>query len=343
MQKFPIQFRLDGEETPYCKELLSKTWYLDNLDDARRLYEIRCLQALIGVDTESFAHKYFMHSIDKFDELANLKDYFDEKEFYEKQPDLKQYYKGDVLSKDNNSNKTIVVLSHRGHWAYSLYNNTSLENYRHPEYHYLTKNEDYNYISFFEDETRSYPNPILEPSSFYKGVNNGDLDSLQKMADFVKEKYPDTEYYVVSDCKAGHSSCILAEYLSAKKVFVSSPVTFLDAVELWDYLEIDGCVSTKCLMDINFIMYIRAVLYQDNFLTHQCNINSIAKFNPDIDFNINGVRGDFLISSHIRNIDETLPNVQLNLLSSNKWIHNNHHMLGWVRKQNLIEDYFSEK
>ena len=71
MQKFPIQFRLDGEETPYCKELLSKTWYLDNLDDARRLYEIRCLQALIGVDTESFAHKYFMHSIDKFDELAN--------------------------------------------------------------------------------------------------------------------------------------------------------------------------------------------------------------------------------------------------------------------------------
>lgn len=336
---FPIQFRIEDKITPYCNELLGKTWHLEDLDDARRLYEIRCLQALIGVDKESFEYKYLMNSIENFEGLASLKDFFDEKEFYSKHTDLEQYYRGDIITKDIGSKKTIVVVNHRGHWAYNLYNKTSMENYRHPEFYYLSKQDQFNYISFYEDETRSYLNPMLEPSGLYRGINS-EIDSIQKVSDFVKKLYPNTDYYVVSDCKTGHSACILAEHLQANKVFLASPVTYLDADKLWDYVEIDNKVNTTGLMDINFIMYIRAVLYKNTMQSHQYNINDIAKHNPNIDFNVNAVNGDFLIRTHIENVDTTIPNLSLNLVENNQWIKNKHHMLGWVRKQKMVMRHF---
>ena len=51
---------------------------------------------------------------------------------------------------------------------------------------------------------RTYHNPILYDSCYYNGCHP-DLDTLEAIADYTKKLFPDNDYYVVADCKAGHT------------------------------------------------------------------------------------------------------------------------------------------
>jgi len=338
---FPLNFSTENTKPSMLEqELISQEWDLLNREQAIRLYTIRCEFEMEREPDNEFATKYLSASIRDFENLQYLDTYFDAQEFYEHNPDWQYDFEGDIIYKDNNSDKTIVVLSHNGHWATSVYNKVKLENNIHPEFNWLSKDNNYNFVSFMERESRNYENPMTSFSGLYKGINDV-INSPEKISEWIKKKFPNTSYNIVSDCKTGHSSCLVGHYLKADKVFLCAPSTYFDKQLLKKrFMKDEGKVSIDCLGNIDFILYVRSILHSHKY-KNLLSINDIAKQNTNTIYNINYCKNDEIMEWHWKHVDNTLDNIIFNIRKPDSWTKNNHHIINSVRKKKLIQEFFN--
>lgn len=202
--------------------------------------------------------------------------------------------------------KTIVVVN-SPNWYEQLYNDTGPE---HKSSWFLEDSqfEDYNIISLVEDITRVHDNPILYDSLYYCGINYN-INSLPKLALYINKLFDTKEYYVVGDCKNGHSSALLAYYLNASKVIISSGVSDIDCSfvqskfmnEVGEYL-LDG------YWQIPFEIMLRTIAFGKHIPAELHSINSIAKKMSHAKFMYAHHENDTTFSEWIDMVDGSIVN-----------------------------------
>lgn len=183
---------------------------------------------------------------------------------------------------DRGKSKTIVVVN-SPNWYEQLYNDTGPE---HKSSWFLEDSqfEDYNIISIVEDITRVYDNPVLYDSLYYCGINYN-INSLPKLALYINKLINTKEYYVVGDCKNGHSSALLAYYLNASKVIISSGVSDIDFSFIQQkYMNEVGEYFLEAYWQIPFEIMLRTIAFGKHIPAELHSINSIAKKMPHAKF-----------------------------------------------------------
>lgn len=347
MNSFPIDFNmannLDRSQNEYDRYLTSRSWDLLDPKDGHELYMMRCKQD-IEFGTSPAEEKSLLYSMENFDNLTKLKSRWNNDEFKHHQPDWQCDYQGDVLWRDRGKDKTIVVVTHHGQWSSAL-NLPNNQFYDHNEFSWLGNTkfgfDDFNWISLKEHEGSAHVNPMIYPTSFYGGINQ-ELNSIQKVSEYVKNKFPGNEFYVISDCKTGHSSAILASMLSATKLLLCSGTTTMDSDYLgFKVLGDDNKLRTNDLLSLGFIMYVRSVLHKDKFDADMIDLNSIARCNPQMQIQAFYHVNDHQMRKFIDIIDTGLPNIDVIDIPDTQFTHRNHHIIAEVRRKKYIHKFFN--
>jgi len=342
----------DGLKTEYDLELESREWNLEDSADSLRLYQLRSMIEIANLPDHGKNSKhaeYLLKSIDNISDLKNIKSKFSMDRFNELWPGMESYYDGDILVRDRKKKRTLIVISHNGHWARTLASieNNSDQLYIHPQFNVLSTlgNEgnkpgnpehdvflEYNYVGVCEDIRRSYDNPILMPSVMYGGINS-EIDSIDKLVNWIKNRFADSEYYILSDCKTGHSATMLAEKIYARKIFLISPVTTVDS----DYLYNN---NTRGLAGMEFVMWTRSLKYSNIFEDHHISINSIARKNPNIQIQIYYHVNDRFMKNHIDYLEHDIDNLNIKFQEPTLMTKDNHFIITELFRSKIIHEFF---
>lgn len=232
--------------------------------------------------------------------------------------------------------KTIVAIS-GGSWLLQLSRNSIEHHYSWMLDHYT----DYNVISIVEDVRRSYRNPVLYDSCLYNGIND-ELNSLEKVADYIKQLIPDTEYTVIADCKNGHSSCILAYYLNATRVLVSSGTTTCDSAVVFNdsyYAPVNGKHNMFNFFDVPFEIALRNIAFCKDIPEEIRSINSIVTAMPDTEFTYIYHDNDIGFILYKDLLDSSLPNLSITGTERTAYTFGDHYIILELRKNGYFDLY----
>lgn len=309
--------------------ITGKEWDVFNQEDARTL-------ALSLVDI--YNRQWNTRTLQNF----YLIPYFNKLTLESKEtdaPDWDNEFYSSILFKDNNKKKTIIALSGMS-WPKELYTRRPFNH----DYIWLGSEkrnytENYNIISFKEDLSRVYDNPLLFNSSYYKGINN-EIDSLDKMVEYVKQKFPDNEYYVLADCKSGHSGALFASKLQAKKCFLIAPFTRFDTEYWYEYLFENDKIGIKVSDDMPFYQYIKTIAYPEMVNDDELTMNDIIRNSPSTQFKVMYHVDDH---QHYRypEHDKSLTNVIVESVSGDKF-YTCHYIVPELESQGYISSFFED-
>ena len=230
---------------------------------------------------------------------------------------------------DRGKEKTIVAIS-GGSWLLALSRN-AIEH----QYSWMFKEfTDYNIISIVESVKRSQRNPVLFDSCLYKGINDR-LDSIEKLADYIKELIPNTEYNIVADCKNGHSSCLLAEQLNASKVLIQSGTSTCIPM----YTD-NKQHNIEDYFFIEFEMSLRNIAFCNDVPQHLMSINSIATTMPDTEFTYLYHVNDVGFKPYIELVDDSVTNVTKIGVETSSHTYSDHYITLELRRSGFFVNYF---
>lgn len=250
-------------------------------------------------------------------------------------------YNGDIAYIDRGKDKTIVTLSTVGIWVshvteHNHYSHQSMWLADHPDY------DDFNIISFNDDLSRINKNPMAYPSYYYNGVNE-ELNSLEALRDITQQLFPNSKYYIFSDCKTGHAGAVLAAYLDAKKCLIHSGTTIFDPERLWEHVRVGQSdhIDVDYLFDIMVPMYIRGSLFNRKVPREWWSTKDIVKNKPQTDFMYAYCTADDEYRWFIDDLEPT-NNLTLVPIEPSHSVVGNHFILPVLKKKNIIRDFFRE-
>lgn len=246
----------------------------------------------------------------------------------------------DVAYLDREQKHTIISISGSSWYDYLHAD----DNPYYHQWHWLYErndNNDYNLIDFQEDMTRAARNPMIYECCFYEGVNDT-INSIHKMANKVKELFPDNDYYIVCDCKNGHSGALLAQALNAKGCFISAGITDFSSKYLFNEIKHDDeFISFDYINDVKFGMFMKSLRYSPQLNDNELTVYDIAKNNPNIQFQFTCHEDDdeFYKFNDYLNKPE-LPNVNRSEIKTRYQVHN-HYILPELKKNKHISKFFN--
>lgn len=283
-------------------------------------------------------NEYMQYSFDAFQNLKYLNSKNEVHFTLNDIPDLKLDQRSCVAFANRNKPKTIVALN-GGSWIRDLYMDGGSEH----QYHWLFRDmfeKQFNIISIAEDPRRSYTNPILYDSCFYNGINS-DIDSLSDMCDYIQALIPSEEYYVIADCKNGHSASVLAYFLDATKVFIHSGITTSNTKVVKDiyYNDSDECFI-KSYFQIPVEVMLRHEAFAHDLPNELTSINNIAKTMPYTKFMYMYHNQDKSITPHVDNIVES-NNVTKKGIDTTAYTLSDHYIMSEIRKSGYVHSFFN--
>jgi len=248
---------------------------------------------------------------------------------------------------DRGKPKTIVVIS-GGSWLLTLYRNAI----EHQESWMLDEFTDYNVISIVEDISRAHRNPVLYDSCLYNGIND-ELNSIEKVANYIKQLIPNTEYNIIADCKNGHSSCMLAYYLNASRVLVQSGTSTCEYNNVLNNYNNNSKQSKFVLAEYNeyniddyfnisFEVVLRNIAFCNNVPTHLKSINSIAKEMPGTEFTYIHHANDVGFNYYIDLVDNSIANITKSAIDTTPHTHGDHYITLELRRSGFFAKYFKD-
>lgn len=174
-----------------------------------------------------------------------------------------------ILYKNRNASKTIVILNNHLTWYEALYaSEFPLTNAidLHTLKHVVSRKSiiDYNFISITEDLTRINKNVMMYPSYMLEGISK-QTSSVEDIVNKIKQLVPAEEYVVYTSCKNTMASCVIAGELGASRVYVQHGATsFVSNEEFTQYKQNHSffdsnnrVVIENILENIYFTSYIR--------------------------------------------------------------------------------------
>lgn len=230
---------------------------------------------------------------------------------------------------DRGKEKTIVAIS-GGSWLLALSRNAIEHQYSWM----FDEFTDYNIISIIEDVKRSQRNPVLFDSCLYKGINDN-IDSIEKLATYIKNLIPNTDYNIVSDCKNGHSSCLLAKELNASNVLIQSGTS--TCVPLYTN---NKKHNIEDYFFIGFELSLRNISFCNNIPKSLCTLNSIANTMPDTNFTYVHHVDDVGFKPYIDLVDDSVTNITKIGIETTPHTYSNHYITLELRRSGFFADYF---
>ena len=289
---------------------------------------------MISNDADQVTTEQRQYAVDNFNNLKNIDTLMYENNYYNSIQD----HNNAVSYIDRGKDKTIVTVS-GGSWLLQLTRN-SIE---HQGSWMLDHYTNYNVISIVDDVKRSYRNPVLYDSCLYDGIND-ELNSPQKIADYIKNLIPDTEYTVIADCKNGHSSCMLAYYLNATRVLITSGTTTCDPdVVLSDgyYAPVGGKYKMSNFFTVPFEVALRNLAFCKDIPEELQSINSIANAMPDTEFTYMYHNNDMGFKLYRDLLDSSLPNLSMSGVNRTPYTYGDHFINLELRKNGFFDLYLS--
>lgn len=239
---------------------------------------------------------------------------------------------------DRGKPKTIVAVS-GGSWLLQLNRNIIEHQLSWMLDHYT----DYNVISIVDDVRRSHRNPVLYDSCMYKGIND-DLDSPEKLANYIKQLIPNTEYNVIADCKNGHSSCMLAYHLNATRVLVLSGTTTCDPDVVFSdpfYTPVDGKYNMLNFFQTPFEVALRNIAFCKYIPDKLVSISSIATAMPNTEFTYVFHVDDRGFKLYRDELDTSMSNINMRGIRNTAYTFGSHYITLELRKSGQLDLYFS--
>jgi hypothetical protein len=239
---------------------------------------------------------------------------------------------------DRGKPKTIVAVS-GGSWLLQLTRN-SIE---HQLSWMLDHYTDYNVISIVDDVRRSHRNPVLYDSCMYKGIND-DLNGPEKLANYIKQLIPNTEYNVIADCKNGHSSCMLAYHLNATRVLVLSGTTTCDPDVVFSnpfYTTVDGKHNMLNFFQTPFEVALRNIAFCKYIPDKLVSISSIATAMPNTEFTYVFHVDDIGFKLYRDELDTSMSNINMRGIRNTAYTFGNHYITLELRNSGQLDLYFS--
>lgn len=239
---------------------------------------------------------------------------------------------------DRGKPKTIVAVS-GGSWLLQLNRNIIEHQLSWMLDHYT----DYNVISIVDDVRRSHRNPVLYDSCMYKGIND-DLDSPEKLANYIKQLIPNTEYNVIADCKNGHSSCMLAYHLNATRVLVLSGTTTCDPDVVFSdpfYTPVDGKYNMLNFFQTPFEVALRNIAFCKYIPDKLVSISSIATAMPNTEFTYVFHVDDRGFKLYRDKLDTSMSNINMRGIRNTAYTFGSHYITLELRKSGQLDLYFS--
>jgi len=239
---------------------------------------------------------------------------------------------------DRGKPKTIVAVS-GGSWLLQLNRNIIEHQLSWMLDHYT----DYNVISIVDDVRRSHRNPVLYDSCMYKGIND-DLNGPEKLANYIKQLIPNTEYNVIADCKNGHSSCMLAYHLNATRVLVLSGTTTCDPDVVFSdpfYTTVDGKHNMLNFFQTPFEVALRNIAFCKYIPDKLVSISSIATAMPNTEFTYVFHVDDIGFKLYRDELDTSMSNINMRGIRNTAYTFGNHYITLELRKSGQLDLYFS--
>lgn len=237
--------------------------------------------------------------------------------------------------------KTIVAVG-GGSWYKTLYNYDGLDHVAS----WLFDEKDsinYNVISFREQIERCYYNPVLYDSCYYNGCHD-QMPNLKRMSEYIKTVFPDNEYYIFGDCKLGHATALLAYYLGASKIFISSGITTVDTDTLDRFLNknSDGAYHLNDYQSLGaFEVLLRSTYFTDNIPEQLNTTQKIIDLMPNSKFMFYNHEQDIPEFYEQSKMVQPANNVSIHYTDNQKYSINNHHIVNYLRKHNIVFDFFN--
>lgn len=320
--------------------MLNREWNFSDDAQAREFSELYRKHMLAPVDRDGHAeqriHRVWRACTENFEDL---KDYGKRMPPHE---DLQQ--KGMQLDLDNTvcyvdrGKPTTVVAMGGGGWYKTLYEQRGLD---HQDLWAITDkgSEDYNIVSVRENVDRCYRNPIAYDSCYYQGLSD-EMPSLPEFADYVRSLFPNTEYYVIGDCKHGHSTALFAYYLNASKVFLHSPITSLEFDDIKDLWQRDetGAHEISHFHDTTFGCWFTSIMFADIIPQELKRTQNIIDRMSDTRWCFWYHSEDTEFLPHAKHITPS-KNVEVNYTNNQKYTLNSHHITNYLRKYGIIWDW----
>jgi hypothetical protein len=345
-KKIPIIFHNQRDTNSDLDiHMRSRVWDALDPKDGRELFMMRAKKELeLGGGPKHILYQEAI--LNNFEKLRTYRDEWDEQAFYDNDDSIKVAHKGDVFYRDRGSKKTIVAFSSRGQWGKNLIMPTD-DRWNHPEYDWIGKKnqgyDDYNFISLQEDITRAYTNPTSEPSALLRGIND-ELDSPQKVAEYVQSIFPGTELHFISDCKSTIATAYVAHLANARSLFLIAPIITLDKNRFIAGTNDEGMPHWDIhdMASINFIFYIRSMMYTDVIIPQSLNdVIKIAHVSPQMQTQIYYHENDGIMHTSIDLLTQTtLPdNLNVTYIEDTKYCSGNHHIINEVRKSRYYNKF----
>lgn len=321
---------------PYTSKVIGRYWDFKNDTEANEFSRIFREHILAGLKPDDNYYKKIKATLDNFNILEN----------FSKQGTLHTSlhrkctidYDHTVAYRNNGKRKTVVALG-GGSWYKSVYENSGLDHISSWVFDDIDNNE-FNIISFREQLERCYKNPVVYDSHYYNGFHDSHPD-LESMATYIKSLFPDSEFYVIGDCKLGHSAALLSYYLSARKCFLHSAVTTTNEDDMTDILwkNEHGDYYIDLYQSISFEVLLRSLYFSKLIPAHLKTVQSIIELMPECDFCFLYHRDDteFLVHSNL--ILES-PNVKKYITSNKIYTLNDHNLVNFIRKFNIVNNFF---
>jgi len=327
-------------DDPLMREACTREWNVTDERDAFRLTELIALMrqdmaADFGVDTN-------IYGIDNFDSLLTFNERHSDQPLNGWQSD----FMCNVTYIGRGKSKTIIALS-SDTWHSRLVEGNP---YDHQFYWLGGSNHDqhgeefadYNILSFSEDITRVHSNPLIYESSFYHGLNST-IDSLQKMAEYTMALFPDSSYYVVSDCRNGHSGALLASRLNASGCFISGGMSTIDpAVTIGTLRTNDnGAIHINTYASTELGIHVRALAFRHLFTQSELNLYDVIKNSPNTKFKFlhHELDEEYFTFKDSRSND-SLPNLDVQSILTRYSMHN-HNLTPEIRKNQHLSKFFN--
>ena len=324
-------------QCPIIEYITNNDWDFEDSTQSINFYSAMnqfWVKHMMSNNDDKLSTKQRQYAVDNFNDLKNI-----DTLMYENNHKASIQDQNNAVSYiDRGKDKTIVTVS-GGSWLLQLARN-SLE---HQGSWMLDHYTDYNVISIVDDVKRSYRNPVLYDSCLYDGIND-ELNSPEKIADYIKKLIPNTEYTVIADCKNGHSSCMLAYYLNATKVLITSGTTTCDPdVVLNDiyYASVGGRYKISNFFTVPFEVALRNLAFCKDIPEELQTINSIATVMPDTEFTYRYHNYDTGFRLYKDLLDSRLPNLSMAGVDRTEYTFGDHFINLELRKNGFFNLYLS--